>query len=146
MKRVLGRALTKEGGNHNTTEISKNFYQTILNMWNWIVPFIPSKLQHNCGATLGRLRNLTPRKLNKPVFSRVYCLVSCLCVIYCIVQMVQKVDETANSAFVQFLLLYVGSWQLMPPDIPQPAQAYCKTLSLRHSNLHRQVSFTSRRC
>jgi len=67
-----------------------------------------TKLQHNCFATLGRLRNLTPRKLNKPFFSRVGCLVSSLCVIYCIVQTVWKVDEASNSAFVQLIELEPG--------------------------------------
>lgn len=62
-----------------------------------------SKLQHKCSATLGRLRNLTPKKPNKPLFSRVGCLVSGLCVIYCVVQAVQKVDEASNFAFVKLI-------------------------------------------
>jgi hypothetical protein len=103
MKHVLVQVLTKETGNCNTTTISQNFCQTVLNMWNWIVPHTTSKLQHNCSATLGRLRNFTPRKLNKPFFSRVGCLVSCLSVIYGVVQTVRKVDEASNSAFVQLI-------------------------------------------
>jgi len=90
-----------ETGNCNTTTISKNFCQTMFNVCYWIVPRAPRKLQHNCSATLGRLRNLTPSKLNKPFFSRVGCLVPCLCVIYCTVQTVRKVDGASNFAFVQ---------------------------------------------
>lgn len=103
MKHVLGQVLTKETGNCNTTTMSKNFCQTVSNVWNWIVPGTLSKLQHNCSGTLGKLSNLTPRKLNKPFFSRVGRLVSCLCVIYCIVQTVRKIDEASNSAFVQLV-------------------------------------------
>jgi hypothetical protein len=38
MKRVLGQVLTMETGYCNITTVSKNFCQTVLNMWNWIVP------------------------------------------------------------------------------------------------------------
>ena len=61
---------------------SRNFCQTELNTWNWIVSRTLSKLQCNCQAIQGRLRNFAPRKLKMWVFSRVALhsdhLVSCV--------------------------------------------------------------------
>jgi hypothetical protein len=67
----LWRRQTKETGNSNATAISEYCYQTELNMWNRMKQH---KLR-NGNATLGRLRNSTPRQLSKPVFSQLRCSV-----------------------------------------------------------------------